>query len=174
MPPGAFVKVLEQREGHDLNGYGWHHGGAFDDRDGMRRDTVALSSLPSAITAYFGSNYAQDTLVRAYKNRDSSIVVLSTNNGAFATVFDANGAFIKRVELPAHVGHPNSVELSALPSATQTYLAATYPNYVFKHAFEIMQDGTLQGYAVFIDANATKYAIAFDASGNFIKAVTVK
>jgi len=27
---------------------------------------------------------------------------------------------------------------------------------------------------VFIDANATKYAVAFDASGNFLKAVTVK
>ena len=171
---GAFVQVLEQREGHDLNGHGWHHGGAFEDRDGRRRDTVSLNALPSAVTDYFAANYAQDTLVGAYKNRDSSIVVLSTNNGAFATVFDANGAFVKRVDLPARAGHPNSVELSALPSTVQSYLTNTYPNYVFKHAFEVTENGTLQGYAVFIDANATKYAIAFDASGNFVKAVTVK
>ncbi len=172
---GAFVKVLEQREGRDLDGrHGWHQGGAFADRDGKRRDTIALSALPSAITGYFTTNYAQDTLVRAYKNRDNSIVVLSTNNGAFATVFDANGAFIKRVDLPARKGHPNSIELAALPSAAQTYLTTTYPNYVFKQAFEINENGTLQGYAVFIDANATKYALAFDATGNFIKAVTVK
>src|SRR5258705_9149635 len=31
---GTFVKVLEQREGHDLSGKGWHEGGCFDDRDG--------------------------------------------------------------------------------------------------------------------------------------------
>ncbi|MEJ7680765.1 MAG: PepSY-like domain-containing protein [Segetibacter sp.] len=171
---GAFVKVLEQREGRDLNEHGWHHGDAFDDRDGKNRDTIALSDLPSAITSYFAANYSQDTLVKAYENRDSSIVVLSKDNGAFATVFDANGAFIKRVELPARGGHPNSIELAALPSAAQTYLTATYPNYVFKQAFEIMQNGTLHGYAVFIDANATKYAVAFDASGNFVKAITVK
>lgn len=113
---GAFTKVLEQRDGQDLDGHGWHHGDAFDDRDGMRRDTVALSALPSSVTSYFTANFAQDTLVRAYENRDSSIAVLSTDNGAFATVFDANGAFINRVELPAREGHPNSVELSALPS----------------------------------------------------------
>lgn len=140
----------------------------------MKKDTVALSALPSSVTSYFAANYAQDTLVRAYKNIDSSIVVLSTNNGAFATVFDANGTFIKRVELPAHDGHMNSVELANLPAAAQSYLTATYPDYVFKQAFEIVQNRTLQGYAVFIDANATKYAIAFDAAGNFLKAITVR
>jgi len=64
--------------------------------------------------------------------------------------------------------------LSALPATAQTYLSTTYPNYVFKQAFEVIQNGTRQGYAVFIDANGTKYALAFDASGNFIKAVTVR
>ena len=171
---GAFVKVLEQREGQDLQGHGWHHGGAFDDRDGMRRDTISLNSLPSAITSYFATNYATDTLVRAYHDRDSSIVVLTTDNGVFATVFDSNGTFIKRVELPSRTGETSAVALSALPATAQTYLSTTYPNYVFKQAFEVIQNGTRQGYAVFIDANGTKYALAFDASGNFIKAVTVR
>lgn len=171
---GAFVKVLEQREGHDLNGHGWHHGGRFDDRDGNKRDTVAISALPAAITSYFAANYPTDTLIKAYQNRDSSFVVLSKNGGAFATVFDAAAGFVKRVELPAHPGRPNTVELASLPATAQSYLAATYPNYVFKSAFELIQDGAVQGYAVFIDANATKYAVAFDASGNFLKAITVK
>jgi hypothetical protein len=170
---GVFASVLEQREGHDLQGHGWHHGGRFDDRDGMRRDTLALGSLSAGITNYFAANYAQDTLVRAYYERDSSVVVLSNNNGVFATVFDSNGTFIKRAELPSRSGRASSVELTALPSTAQTYLTTTYPNYVFKQAFQIIQDGSLEGYAVFIDANGTKYALAFDASGNFIKAITI-
>lgn len=64
---GAFTKVLEQRDGQDLDGHGWHHGGAFDDRDGMRRDTVALSALPSSVTSYFTANFARDTLVLLMK-----------------------------------------------------------------------------------------------------------
>lgn len=171
---GAFVKVLEQREGHDLEGHGWHNGGDFDDRDGLKKDTIAIAALPSGITNYFTTNYAQDTLVHAYKNRDSSIVVLSSDNGLFATVFDANGTFVKRVELPSHTGQANVVALSALPSSIQTYLTTTYPNYVFKQGFQVIENGTLQGYAVFIDANGTEYALAFDASGNIIKAITVR
>lgn len=171
---GAFVKVLEQREGHDLNGPGWHHGGAFDGRDRRGRDTIALSNLPSVITSYFASNYAQDTLIRAFKDRDSSIVVLSKNNGAFATVFDASGTFVRRIELPSKPGRTTSADLAALPSAAQTYLTNTFPNYVFKQAFSISNNGILQGYVVLIDANATKYAVEFDASGNFIRAITVK
>lgn len=171
---GAFVKVLEQREGHDLEGHGWHHGGRFDDRDGLRRDTIAISALPAAVTSYFASNYAQDTLVGAFKGKDSSIIVLSINNGAYATVFNASGAFVKRAALPAHPGHPNSISADALPAATVTYLSTTYPNYVFKHAFAVKNNGTVAGYVVFIDANATKYAVEFDASGNFIKAITIR
>ncbi|MCW3110952.1 MAG: hypothetical protein JWQ09_5458 [Segetibacter sp.] len=172
---GVFVKVLEQREGRDLaGGHGFHQGGHFDDRDGMKRDTIALSALPAAITTYFASNYAQDTLVRAFKGKDSSIVVLSINNGAYATVFDANATFVKRAALPAHPGRPTSIAQDALPAATLTYLSTTYPNYVFKYAFAIKANRAVVGYAVFIDANATKYAIEFDASGNFLKAVTIR
>jgi hypothetical protein len=171
---GAFVRVLEQREGHDFHGGGFHPGGHFDDRDGMKRDTIALSALPSAIKSYYAANYAKDTLVRAFRNRDSSIIVLSSNNGLFATAFTATGTFISRAQLPSHQGPPVSIEVSALPSKAQSYLTATYPNYVFKHGFKIMNGTTVQGYVVFIDANATKYAVEFDATGTFVRAVTVR
>jgi len=171
---GAFVKVLEQREGHDLEGRGFHHGGRFEDRDGLNRDTIVLTTLPSSITSYLATNYPQDTLVRAFKGKDNSIVVLSVNGSPYATVFDANGAFVKHSALPAHPGRPASITQDALPAAAVTYLSATYPNYVFKHAFAIKSNGAVVGYAVFIDANATKYAVEFDASGNFVKAITVR
>jgi hypothetical protein len=53
-------------------------------------------ALPSAITGYCIANYPGDTLVKAFKNRDSSIVVLSRKSGSFGTVFTASGTFVKK------------------------------------------------------------------------------
>jgi hypothetical protein len=171
---GVFVQVLEQREGRDLLGNGHHEGGCFQNRDGKQRDTIALSALPASITAYMASNYAGDTLVRASKTRDSGYIVLSKNNGLFATFFNASGSFVSRVELPAQKGKANSVEQSALPAAALTYLSVTYPNYVFNKAFSITVNGVVQGYCVVIDANNTKYAIQFDATGNFVRSKPIR
>jgi hypothetical protein len=171
---GTFVRVLEQREGRDFRGHGYHAGGRFEDRDGRGRDTIALTSLPAGVTSYFNGIYPADTLVRAIKGRDSSIVVLSLNNGVFATVFDASGTFVSRVSLPAKHGKANNIDVAALPAVSQAYLTTTYPNYVFKYAFKVVANNAVQGYVVFIDANGTKYAVQFDASGTFVKAVTVR
>src|SRR5205085_3601359 len=136
---------------------GWHHGGRFDDRDGLKRDTVALSSLSSAIKNYYATNYATDTLVRAFQGKDGSFVVLSLNGGAYATVFDASGNFVKRAALPAKPGRPTSIDQSALPANVQSYLSTTYPGYVFKHVFKIIINVALKGNVVMIEANTTKY-----------------
>lgn len=171
---GTFVKVLEQREKGDLNGTGWHHGGRFEHRDGRGRDSISLTALSSVITSYFSANYATDTLLKAFRNRDSSVVVISKNNGLYATVFTATSSFVSRSELPAKQGMIQSIELTALPSAAASYLSQTYPNYVFEKAFAVSKNGSVQGYVVIIDANNTKYAVAFDAGGNFLKAKTIR
>lgn len=171
---GTFVKVLEQREGHDLLGRGHHEGGCFQNRDGKQRDTIALSALPSSITTYLASNYSSDTLVRAFKTRDSGYVVLSQNNGLFATIFNASGSFVNRIDLPAHRGKENLIEQNALPVNTISYLTTTYPGYVFNKAFSITVNGAVQGYCVVIEANSTRYAVQFDAAGNFVKVKTVR
>lgn len=171
---GAFVKVLEQREKRDINGAGHHHGGRFEHRDGRQRDTVAISALPSAVTSYFVTNHAGDTLVKAFRTRDNNLVVLSKNNGVFATVFTANNSFVKREQLPSKPGRHESIDLSQLPSAAAGYLSQTYPNYVFKKAFSFSQNGAVKGYVVLIDANNTKYAVEFDAAGKFVKAKTIR
>jgi Putative beta-lactamase-inhibitor-like, PepSY-like len=170
---GNFVKVLEQREKGDLDGRGWHHGGRFEDRDGLQKDSIALTALPTAVQSYMSSNFSTDTLLKAYKNRDSGYVVLSKNSGLFATVFDANGNFIKRVQLPSGLGNVQGITQSSLPATALSYLDSTYPNYVFKKAFVLLDNGVPKGYVAFIDANNTKYAVEFDASGNFVNAKTV-
>jgi hypothetical protein len=171
---GNFVKVLEQREKSDLHGTtGWHFGGRFSDRDGKLKDTIALVSLSSTVHLYMTANYPTDTLVRAYLNKDGGIVVITRNNGAFATAFNASFQFIKRVQLHSKEGVCHSITQSALQAAILTYLDTTYPNYVFKNAFSITLNSTVKGYVVLLDANNTKYAVEFDASGNFYRAKTI-
>jgi hypothetical protein len=170
---GNFVRVLEQSEPGDANGKGWHEGGRFGNRDGLSKDTVALSALPSSISSYMTTNYPNDTLIRAYINIDSSYLVISQNNGLYANLFSSTGTFIKRVNVPAPGQVPQSVTQANLPSSITTYLSTTYPSYVFNKALSYSTNGTLQGYVVFIDANNTKYAVVFDGSGNFIKAYTI-
>jgi hypothetical protein len=170
---GNFQRVLEQREGDDLQGDGWHHGGRFDDRDGSHRDTVALSALPSAITSYLASNEPSDTLIRAYLNRDSSWLVITKDNGLFANVFNANGDFVKRVSLtPAgfsfNAPYIQNVAKDSLPAAGLSFLTTTFPDYVFESAVSFTVNGQLQGFAVFIDANNTKYSVWLNAAGNLI------
>jgi hypothetical protein len=170
---GTFVKVLEQREKGDLNGPGFHHGGRFEHRDGQQRDTVALSALPASVLAYFNAHYTTDTLLKAFKGRDGNYVVLSRNGGAFATVFNAEGNFEKRIALCDKRGSIQTIEQTALPAAVSSYLNTSYPNFVFKKAFVVRDGSAVKAYVVFIDANNTKYAVEFDATGNFVKAKTI-
>jgi hypothetical protein len=170
---GTFNKVLEQREKEDRHGSGHHRHGRFEHRDGEHRDTIALSALPSTVTDYLAQNHPTDTLLKAFKNSDSSIVVITKNNGLFANLFTSAGVFISRIEIPAGKGEHETIEQSALPISITTYLSSTYPNYVFEKAFVRKENGVIKGYAVIIDANNTKYAVIFDASGNFIKVKTI-
>lgn len=172
---GIFLKVLEIREGRNMKGKGgWHAGGLFDNRDGKHRDTLAISAIPSAIKAYMLSTHPADTLVHAFVNKDQSIILISRNIEFYATSFTTANVLIKRIQLPAGPAKVRSIEASALPSKSSAYLNTTYPNYVFKKAFELKVNGALKGYLVLIDANLTKYAIHFDASGQFLKAVTIR
>jgi hypothetical protein len=171
---GVLVRVLEQRERGDLDGDGWHHGGRYGNRDGQHRDTVALSALPSAITSYFTTNYPQDTLLKAFKNYDSSYVVISKDSGViYATSFTSSGTFIKRVIIAAHDGQIASVDQSALPSTITTYLTATYPDYVFEKAYSLTINSVIREYLVVIDANNTKYGLLFDSAGDLLSVHTI-
>lgn len=172
---GAFVKVLELREGRNMKGRGgWHAGGLFDHRDGKQRDTLAISAIPASIKTYISNTYVADTIVHAFVNKDQSIIVISKNVNYFATAFSATNTFLKRHQLPAFPGKGMSIAASALPAISTTYLTTTFPNYVFKKAFEIKANGVVKAYLVLIDANLTKYAVHFDATGAFVKASVIR
>jgi hypothetical protein len=134
---------------------------------------VPLAGLPAAVTTYMSSNYAGDTLLKAFKTADSGYIVISANNGIYTTIFTSSGSFVKRVELPQPPGKPQPIAQTALPATVLSYLTSTYPNYVFDKAFSVSASGALQGYLVFIDANNTKYVVAFNAAGSYVGAMPV-
>lgn len=172
---GNFVKVLEIREGRSMRGKGgWHAGGCFDNRDGKQRDTLAINAIPALVKTYMSTTYTTDTIVHAFVNKDQSIIVISKNILFYATAFTPINTFIKRMELPADRAKGRSIEASALPENVSNYLNTTYPNYVFKKAFELKNNNALKGYLILIDANLTKYALHFNANGQFVKAVSVR
>ncbi len=171
---GVLVRVLEQRQSGDLNGNGWHEGGRYGNRDGRQKDTVAISALPPAITSYFMTDYPGDTLLKAFKNYDSSYLVISRDSGViYGTVFTTKGTFVKRVVLAAPAAEIASVAQTALPSTTLSYLTTTYPNYVFEKEYSLVSGSSVLEYLVVIDANNTKYALLFDGSGAFLSARTI-
>ena len=172
---GNFVAVLEQMDKHDLGqpGGGPHPGGPFPNRGGQP-DTVALNALPAAITTYFTTTYPADTLLHAAKSPDGGYVVISTDNGLFATAFNSKPAFVSRIKILPPPGKPAAVTQSNLPAAITTYLTATYPGYVFDQAFSNGPNGTINRYVVIIEENSTRYAITFDGSGNFLKSEAIR
>lgn len=170
---GTFVSTLEQREGIDLKGPGWHQGGPFDNRDGKHRDTVAISALPTAVSSYFSTTYPTDTLLHASITPDNVYILISKNGVLYSTAVTAAGKLVKRVQIEKHdLKHAVVTEANLLAAIT-TYLTTTYPGYVFDKAFSESSSGTLQGYVVFITSNSTKYAILFNASGTFVKALPI-
>lgn len=169
---GTFVKVLEQREKGDMDGDGWHRGGRFEKRGLPHKDTVSLNALPTLIISYMGTNYAADTLIKAFQKVDGGYLVLSKNGGIYANLFSSTGVFVSRISLPAPGDRPVIAD-ATLPATAQGYLATTYPNYVLDKAFSLTVAGTLKGYVAVIDANNTRYCVAFDASGNFTAVKTI-
>ncbi|WP_413669012.1 PepSY-like domain-containing protein [Mucilaginibacter sp. Mucisp86] len=170
---GTFVSALEQREGVDLKGPGWHLGGFFDDRDGKHRDTIAISALPTAVSSYFSTTYPTDTLLHASIAHDDVYILISKNGVLYSTAVTATGKLVKRIQIEKHDLKHAAVTEANLPAAITTYLTATYPGYVFDKAFSESPGGTLQGYVVFITSNNTKYALIFNASGTFVKALPI-
>lgn len=175
---GNFQRVLEQREGSDIHGEGWHHGGRYDDRDGSRRDTIALSVLPATVGSYIASNYPSDTLIRAYQNRDNTFLVITKNNGLFANLFSSGGDFIKRVSLTPtgfSIQPPvlQNIGQDSLPAAGLSFLTTTFPDYVFESALSLTVNGQLQGYLVVIDANNTKYSVWLNPAGDLVAVLPI-
>ena len=172
---GTFVQVLEQMVGPGPGGRGFNpNGGPFGGRDGQHPDTIALSAIPSAVTAYFTKTYPADTLLHAAIAPDSTYVLISKDSGLFATAITKTGTLVNRTQIQRPEGKPPvPIHKADLPAVILTYLTSTYPGYIFDQAFAASKNGAIQGYLVLITSNSTNYAVQFDASGTFVSAVAI-
>lgn len=174
---GTFTAVLEQREPADASGPGFHKGGRFENRDGKCQDTIAISAIPTLIKTYMTANYANDTLLHAVINKDTTYVIFSANKGMYATSFSSKGVFKTRLQINSRTAAKHvTVVAAALPSAIIPYLNKTYPGYVLQKIFaeKVKNGNVIDKYILLIDANGTRYAVQFDIVGNFVKATPLK
>jgi len=171
---GVFEKVLEQQDAHQMRGQPWRPGAPFGDRNGPLKDTIAISVIPTEVINYFEKNYPSDTLMHASITPDSTYILISKNNGMYATDITQDGKLVSRKELlPPGSAAPKAITAANLPSAITTYLTTTYPGYVFNSAFVLDGPAGIKGYDVFITDNSTNYDVQFNSSGNFVKAITL-
>jgi hypothetical protein len=165
---GTFKKVLEQREWADLDNDGWHIGGLFEDRDGNNRDVVNLNLLPDEIKNYMTNNYPDDIMVRAFQTKEEAIIVISKNNGGFANVFNKNLELQKHMSICDVNCQLEDIEKSTVSSKVLTTLSNTFPNYIFNYGDMMNVNGVSMGNLILINANNTRYLVAFDADGKLL------
>jgi len=172
---GAFVNVLEQKDGANMGngGPGWHANGPFCDRGGVQHDTIPLSAIPSVVLNYFKTTFPADTLLHASVTPDTTYILISKDTVLYATNISSTGSLLKRIKVEQHGGINVAITVADLPPAITIYLTSAFPGYVFNKAFaEGNRDGVI-GYHVFITVNTTNYVVDFDPQGNFLKATVI-
>lgn len=157
-----------------------------------KKDSVAASALPAAITTYLTTNYSGYTFEKAFKITDSLsvvtnyIVVIKYNSNLVGLKFTATGTFVSVLEQMAgvdmegkgpgwHEGgpfsdrdgkHKDTIALSAIPSVVKTFFTTTYPTDTLLHA-AITPDSTY----ILISKNVVLYATDISSAGVLIKRI---
>jgi len=126
---------------------------------GGKPDSIAFSSLPSSVSAYLITNYSGYTFLKAFKTItrsntvDGYVVVIMYNKKPVALKFSSTGTFemvLEQMDMhdmqsgqPWHPGgpfsnrgggKPDTVAVSALPSAISQYFKTNYPADTLLHA----------------------------------------
>lgn len=141
-----------------------------------RRDSlckpIALENLPTVVTDYIASNYADAVAKRACELRNGNIiVVIQLGEKEFKILeFSSDGTFIKELD-PKKKGpkgkrkHLTPVDPNTLPTLITDYLDSNYQGNVIKRS------GSTQSgeYIVAIEINGAIKVLLFDSSGNFVK-----
>lgn len=157
---------------------------------GLKPDTVAFSALSTTISTYLTTNYSGYTFQKAFKISNPAgvvigyVVAISYNGKPVGLKFDASGAFIQVLEQRErgdhdgpgwHMGgrfdnrngmHPDTIALSALPTAIKSYFTANYATDTLLHAV-VTKDTT---YIVF-SANKGLFATSFTSKLVFSKRI---
>lgn len=179
---GTFVKEADGKPNHAPGDSARHEGKGA----GPGSMTVAVSSLPAAITSYINTNYAGATVKEAFKGPDGGfLVAITQNNVVKLLLFKADGTFVQAIEKPAHAPgdtthHPRpgqgsgpqatTIAASSLPAAVTTYINTNYAGSTIEKA---AQDKTTSDYLVAIlTTDKKRVLLLFGSDGTFKKAHT--
>ena len=153
-----------------------------------KRDSISFTALPTVIKTYLSTNYSGFSFKKSFKILEHSgsiksfIAIIIFNSNPVALKFDADGNFVKVLELREgkdllghgwHEGgefehrdgaHHDTIPLSAIPVAVSNYFVSHYPTDTLLQAFKTRDNGI-----VIISRNKTLFSTAFNASGTFIE-----
>lgn len=125
---------------------------------------VEISTLAASITSYINANYAGATIKFAGKDdKGQTVVGLELNTVRTGLLFDANGAFVQKLERFAEKSKLTEVAVTALPANISSYVTSKYAGFSIKRA-GTDADGN---YIVGLDNGNDHKVLKFDATGNF-------
>ncbi|GEO03387.1 hypothetical protein AAE02nite_10510 [Adhaeribacter aerolatus] len=140
-------------------------------KNGCNLNQVAVTDLPSAVTTYITTNYANATIERAAKIEAGGYLVhLKKADGTnVGLVFDASGSFVSEKAHPKNHGTP--VAVTDLPVTITNYVAGNYSGATIAKA---MKNDSGNYVVVVKKSDASVVGVAFAADGTFTGEVTVK
>jgi hypothetical protein len=131
---------------------------------------VEITALASSITSYINTNYAGANIKFAGKDEKGQTVVgLEVNSVRTGLLFDANGAFVQKLEKFGEKSKLNKVEVSALPASITTYITANYAGFTIKRA----GTDTDGNYIVGLKNDTDHKVLKFDAAGKFVEEMAI-
>ena len=97
--------------------------------------SIDAATLPSSVTTYINTNYAGAAIKFAGKDDKGQFVVgLSLNGVDTGLLFDANGAFVQKLERYGAKAKLTEVAITSLPASISAYVTANYAGYTIKRA----------------------------------------
>jgi hypothetical protein len=132
---------------------------------------IEITALSATITSYINTNYAGATIRFAGKDDKGQTVVGLTDAAGVRTglLFDANGAFVQKLEKFGEKSKLTEVAVSALPASITSYLTTNYAGFTIKRA----GTNTDGNYIVGLDNGTNHKVVKFDATGKFIEEMAI-
>ena len=132
-----------------------------------RLTEVAVADLSTTITDYITATYPGSTIKYAAKDESGKVIVAITlADGTVAgLLFNADGTFMEELKPHLKKAKLTKVEISAIPEAITTYIAANYAGSEIKNA------GTNSAgeYYIAIIIDSKIKVLLFNADGSFNK-----
>lgn len=133
--------------------------------------SIEITALSATITSYINTNYAGATIIFAGKDdKGQTVVGLTDASGArTGLLFDANGAFVQKLEKFKEKSKLTEVAVSALPAAITSYITTNYAGFTIKRA----GTDTDGNYLVGLDSGTAHKVVKFDATSKFVEEMAI-